>query len=115
MMSSSTFAFVAARVAASTSARKAAAVVTAINTSICMKSPAAAPIKDGKYTVKVLPGAKKVRINASRQPAKPDPVMGAAARESMVQPQYNLETTLTADVKPGKQEGVDFKVKSIPR
>ena len=79
-------------------------------------TPMAGKITDGKYTVpKVPPGAKKVKINGSRAPGKPDPVMGAAAREEMVAKEFNSETTLTAEVKAGRQEGVDFKVKSIPR
>lgn len=79
------------------------------------KTPAASPIKDGAYTVLILPGAKKVRINASRPPKKPDPVLREAARESSLGPEYNEKTTLTADVKPGKNEGVDFQVKERPR
>jgi hypothetical protein len=79
------------------------------------KTPAAAPIKDGKYTVHVLPGAKKVKVTASRPPKKRDPVLGDAARESMLGPEYNERSTLTADVKPGTNTGVDFNVKELPR
>jgi hypothetical protein len=78
-------------------------------------TPAAGPIKDGKYTVQVLPGAKKVKINASRPTAKPDPVMGTSARESMIPAEFNDQTKLTADVKTGKQDNVNFEVKSIRR
>jgi hypothetical protein len=77
-------------------------------------TPAAGPIKDGKYSVKVAPGKKKVRINASRPTKKPDPVMGAAARESMIPPEFNAQTRLTWEVKPGKQENVNFDVKALP-
>jgi hypothetical protein len=77
-------------------------------------SPAAGKIVDGKYSIKIAPGNKKVRINASRPAKKPDPVMGAAARESMIAKEFNEQSTLTADVKGGKQEGVNFEVKSIP-
>jgi hypothetical protein len=77
-------------------------------------SPAAGKIVDGKYTLKIAPGNKKVRINASRPAKKPDPVMGTAARESMIAKEFNEQSTLTADVKGGKQEGVNFEVKSIP-
>ncbi len=77
-------------------------------------TPAAGPIKDGKYSVKIVPGSKKVRINASRPTAKPDPVMGTAARESMIRPEFNTRTLLIADLKPGKQENVNFEVKAIP-
>lgn len=79
------------------------------------KTPAGGPIKDGRYAVKVPPGPKKVRVNASRPPLKPDPVLGAAAREPAVAEEYNVKTTLTYDVKPGTNEGVDFEVKSVPR
>src|SRR5262245_55766370 len=78
-------------------------------------TPAASPIKDGKYTVLLRPGAKKVKVNASRPPLKRDPVLGDAARESMIRPEYNTKTTLKTDVKPGRQENVNFEVKSIPR
>jgi hypothetical protein len=76
-------------------------------------TPVAGSIKEGKYAVKVPPGAKKVKITASRPTKKPDPVMGAAARESMIAPEFNDRTTLTADVKAGKQDGVNFEVRSI--
>lgn len=78
------------------------------------KTPGAGPIKDGKYAVRVLPGPKKVRINASRPPKKRDPVLGDAAREQMLGPEYNMSTKLTADIKPGRNEGVDFQVKALP-
>jgi hypothetical protein len=78
------------------------------------KSPAAGPIVGGKYTVQVPPGSKKVRINASRPTKKPDPVLGAAARESMIAPEFNERTRLTAEIKPGKQDGVNFAVQGTP-
>ncbi len=79
------------------------------------KTPGAGKIIDGKYTCKVLPGPKKVRITASRPPRKRDPVLGDAAREQALGPEFNLSTTLTYDVKPGTQEGVDFQVKELPK
>lgn len=78
------------------------------------KTPAAAPIRNGKYEILVLPGPKKVLITASRPTAKPDPVMGAAAREHAVSLDYSERSKLTADVKPGGQDGVDFQVKAAP-
>ncbi|HEX3147467.1 MAG TPA: hypothetical protein VHR66_05250 [Gemmataceae bacterium] len=77
-------------------------------------TPAAGKIVDGKYTIKIAPGMKKVRINASRPARKVDPVMGAAARESMIAKEFNEQSTLTADIKSSKQDGVNFEVKSIP-
>jgi hypothetical protein len=78
------------------------------------KAPAGGQIVDGQYVLKVVPGSKIVRINASRAPAKPDPVMGSAAREEMIAAEFNSNSTLRADIKPGKQEGVNFEVKGRP-
>ncbi|MDB5306299.1 MAG: hypothetical protein JWO38_501 [Gemmataceae bacterium] len=77
-------------------------------------TPGAGPIKDGRYEVRVTPGPKKVRITASRPARKADPVMGAAAREQMIAKEFNKQTRLTAEIKPGKNEGVDFDVNPIP-
>jgi hypothetical protein len=77
-------------------------------------TPAGGKVADGRYSVAVAPGPKKVRINASKPPSKPDPVMGMAPVESMIPKQYNSETKLTADVKAGKQDGVNFDLKSKP-
>jgi len=79
------------------------------------KTPAGGPVKDGHYEVKVFPGAKKVRITASRPPKKPDPMFGYAATEPMIAEEFNVKTTLTADVKPGKNDGVDFNAKAAPQ
>jgi hypothetical protein len=78
------------------------------------KSPAAAKIADGKYVVKMAPGMKTVKITASRPTRKIDPVMGSAAREQMIAKEFNEKTTLTAEVRAGTQEGVNFEVKAIP-
>lgn len=78
------------------------------------KTPAGGMIANGKYTILVLPGPKRVKVLASRPTSIPDPVMGSAAREAIIGPEFNERTTLTTDVKPGKQAGVDFTVKSLP-
>jgi hypothetical protein len=78
------------------------------------KTPAGGKIADGNYMLEVPPGSKVVRITASRPTRKPDPVMGAAARESMIAKEFNENTTLKAKIQPGQNEGVDFEVKSIP-
>lgn len=77
------------------------------------QTPAAAKIVDGKYTIQMPPGSKKVRITASVPTSKPDPVMGAAAREMIIPPEFNEQTRLTAKIQRGKQEGVDFEVKTF--
>ena len=79
------------------------------------KTPEAALVKDGKYALKVLPGAKKVHVKASRPPVKPDPVLGAVAREPALGPEYNEQTKLTIDIKPGNNPNVDFQVKALPK
>ncbi len=78
------------------------------------KTPAAGVIKNGQYTLAVLPGEKIVRITASRPTKIPDPVMGAAAREAMIGAKYNTKSTLTAEVKPGANENLNFEVKALP-
>ena len=79
------------------------------------KAPVAAPIKDGAYTVMVLPGPKKVKVLATRPPKKRDPILGEAAREQMLGPEYNDRSTLTADIKPGTNADVNFEVKELPK
>ena len=78
------------------------------------KTPAAGKVIAGKYTVRVVPGQKLVRISASRPTKIPDPVMGAAAREALIARQFNVETKLTHDVAGARQEAVDFKVEALP-
>ena len=80
-----------------------------------VKTPAAAKISDGAYKLMVLPGPKKVKVTASRPPTKRDPVLGDAAREPSVGPEFNDRTTLTFDVKPGTNPGTDFQVKELPK
>ena len=79
------------------------------------KAPVAAPIRDGAYAAQVPPGAKKVKVLATRPPKRRDPILGDTAREPMVGPEYNDRTTLTADIKPGKNADVNFEVKELPK
>lgn len=77
-------------------------------------TPAATKIAEGKYLLKMIPGEKKVLITASRPTKIPDPVMGDAAREPLIGEEFNIKTKLTADIKRGKQTGVNFEVTSLP-
>lgn len=77
------------------------------------KAPGAGMIKDGRYTIQVLPGSKKVKIQASKPGTKVDPVMKIAMKESILGPEFNDKTTLKAEIKPGKNDKVDFQVKQI--
>lgn len=76
-------------------------------------APGAGIIKDGKYTIQVLPGSKKVKIQASKPGTKVDPVMKSAMPESILGPEFNDKTTLKAEIKPGKNEKIDFQVKQM--
>jgi hypothetical protein len=78
------------------------------------KPPEAAKIKDGTYIIRVVPGEKRILINASRPTSIPDPVMGAVARESMIPEEFNIKTKLTYQVDPGRHGGVDFDVTERP-
>ncbi|MEI6687312.1 MAG: hypothetical protein WCN64_14315 [Planctomycetota bacterium] len=77
------------------------------------KAPGAGPIKDGRYTIQVLPGSKKVKIQASKPGTKIDPVMKSAMPESILGPEFNDKTTLKAEIKPDKNDKIDFQVKQM--
>src|SRR5690606_10089452 len=70
--------------------------------------PVAAPIVDGKYSTELTEGTKKVSIDASRFVGEENPVMGLRPRETYIPEEYNLETTLQAEVTPGGQNVFDF-------
>ena len=77
-------------------------------------TPAVGKIVGGKYQTKVLPGSKVVRINASRPSAIVDPHMGVPTSESMIAEEFNVQSKLKADIRPGTQDEVNFEVTSIP-
>lgn len=69
------------------------------------------PIKDGKYELRTMPGAKQVRIVAKRETGKVlEGAMGAQIPETvdLIPAQYNTNTTLTARVAEGKNPPIDF-------
>jgi len=77
-------------------------------------TPVGTKIKNGEYVALMLPGAKKVKIQASRSAKKIDPLMGSAAQEARIRPEFNTLSKLTADIKPGPQPSLDFQVKELP-
>jgi hypothetical protein len=77
-------------------------------------TPAGGPIDDGHYAVKMLPGPKKVMINASKLSAAVDPGTGERQEYSFIPPVYNLKTRLTANVEPNQKNQVTFDLKSKP-
>jgi hypothetical protein len=79
------------------------------------KTPAASgTISSGKYSLKVAPGPKTVRILATKASDKVDPAMGGAPKVSIIPAVYNSQSTLKADVKAGKNNPFDFPLKSKP-
>lgn len=78
-------------------------------------TPVGGKIENGHYTINVLPGIKKVKISSSRPLSKIDPVMGMAAKENRLGEEYNIKSKIQVDIKPGKNEGVNFDVKELPR
>lgn len=77
-------------------------------------TPAAGKIQEGRYTLRTLPGPKKVMINASKRSNVRDPLTGDFQEYSFIPPSYNLRSKLTADVRPGRANTFDFELKSRP-
>lgn len=73
-------------------------------------TPSTGPIADGKFQFKATVGAKKVQVNAVRDTGRVE--LGAKVYESIIPPQYNAKTTLTADVKASGPNEFAFEVKS---
>ncbi|HRA87115.1 MAG TPA: hypothetical protein PK992_03575 [Planctomycetaceae bacterium] len=70
------------------------------------RDPDVAVIKEGAYKAMVTEGAKRVEIEAYTLTG-PE-FDGKPTSEQVVPPQYNAQSTLTADIKPDKNEGIDF-------
>jgi hypothetical protein len=62
--------------------------------------PETAPIKDGKYALEVTAGQKKVVVEASKFVGPPDKTMGVRPRDQYLPNKYNVDTTLTKELKP---------------
>jgi hypothetical protein len=74
--------------------------------------PDAGKIINGKFTLQVRPGSRKVVIRAARMvPGKKGP-MGEDAHEDYIPAKYNDDTTLTAEVKPGGNNDFSFPLTS---
>ena len=79
---------------------------------------AGGPIKNGVYSVEAPPGSKKVEIQASKVVGERPAYAGdpnspkIPITESIIPARYNTETTLTADLKPGTNDGVNFDLQS---
>lgn len=73
------------------------------------QTPEGGPIKDGKYSIRALPGAKKVVITSTKESAEPAPD-GLPNYIQVIPGKYSdpLATELTANVEAGKP--LDFQL-----
>jgi len=74
-------------------------------------------IKAGKYTAEVPPGSKRVEITGyeviGQEPAYGDPNGPMKDKtKSVVPPKFNQQSTLTADIKPGANDNLNFDLTS---
>lgn len=76
-------------------------------------APQGAPIVNGQFKLKISPGKKIVRINASEGDGVVDPLMKTEGRRSIIPPDFNTESKLTAEIKAGENPPLSFEVKKI--
>lgn len=78
--------------------------------------PDQAEIVDGTYKVMAMAGRRRVEVSVNQEvPGKKSPLGGPVYKEA-VDPKYNRNTTLEADILPEAPPGniLDFEVKSTP-
>jgi hypothetical protein len=76
-------------------------------------APEGATISNGQFKMRVAPGKKIVRINASEGDGKVDPLMKTEGRRPIIPEEFNTSSNLTADIKPGQNPPLTFAVKKI--
>lgn len=74
-------------------------------------APQGAPIANGQFKMRIGPGKKIVRINASEGDGVVDPLMKTEGRRSIIPPEFNTASTLTAEIKSGVNPPLSFEVK----
>lgn len=74
-------------------------------------APQGAPIAHGQFKIRIGPGKKIVRINASEGDGVVDPLMKTEGRRSIIPPEFNTASTLTAEIKTGANPPLSFEVK----
>lgn len=77
-------------------------------------TPQGTTITNGQFKLRVGPGKKIVRINASEGDGVVDPLMKTEGRRSIIPPEFNTSSTLTADIQAGTNPPLSFAVKKIP-
>jgi hypothetical protein len=74
-------------------------------------TPQGTTIAKGQFKLRVGPGKKIVRINASEGDGVVDPLMKTEGRRSIIPPEYNTSSTLTAEIQAGTNPPLTFAVK----
>jgi hypothetical protein len=77
------------------------------------RGPDAGTIKDGKYDLLATEGKKRVEISASKiRPGGARGAGGEPVAEEYIPARYNVESKLTAEVQPRKENRFDFSLQS---
>jgi hypothetical protein len=76
-------------------------------------TPQGTTITNGQFQLRVGPGKKIVRINASEGDGVVDPLMQTEGRRSIIPPEFNTSSTLTAEIQAGTNPPLSFAVKKI--
>lgn len=74
-------------------------------------APQGATIANGQFKMRIGPGKKIVRINASEGDGVVDPLMKTEGRRSIIPPEFNTSSTLKAEIKAGTNPPLTFDVK----
>ena len=75
-------------------------------------APDAGQNKDGKFTLRAIPGKHRIQVEASRPKGPIIPSMGVALREEYIPARYNSESTLSEEVKSGGNNVFEFNLTS---
>jgi len=70
--------------------------------------PVAAKIVDGKFDLQATAGRHRVAVLATREVGEVDPLMGARGREMYIPVRYNQQSSLSAEIMPGKPNHFEF-------
>jgi hypothetical protein len=74
-------------------------------------TPDACPIVNGAFKGEVSPGSKRVEINATKDTGEVAPD-GLPDYQNYIPKQYNVESTLTAEIKEGDSTPMNFALES---
>ena len=73
-------------------------------------TPEATQIHQGAFTLRLLPGDKRVEIFADRAVGEPDPTMHIQRKEQYIPRRYNEETELTAQIRADSENQLQFNL-----